>query len=283
MNACGRHWCASASTSPIQHKCGNSTVFCPPGSAAPTPVVSKGYYTTHAGLYEGKLSLHDPFNETMSAQLLCEPGHWCERGVKQQCQAGRFGWRHGEDRPACGGLCRAGYRCPGHPGPPSLTANPLECSEGLTTTHQNSNDHMVPKALVLASSFYCPEGTGQTPKRVSAGYYTVGGGQGNTTRTNQVRCEAGYWCSGGVKEPCPVGSFGRTRGLTSPRCSGFCPAGFACPEASVEPKLCSPGTYSAGVAKKCTLCPRASSGRDTDYSSNKRQQSCVDKRSCCGF
>jgi len=271
------HWCPKASTSPTANQCGNASVYCPPGASLPSPVIPKGYYTTHAAPYRGALSLHDPLNATMSAQLVCEPGHWCRGGVKRQCAAGRFGWRHGDGSAECGGLCRAGHRCPGHPGPPSLTATPLECSEGLAGA-------AVAAAQQLASStFFCPEGTGNEPNRVASGFYTVGGKEGNTTRTNEVKCEAGYWCSGGVKEPCPVGSFGRKRGLTSPRCSGFCPAGFACPEASVEPSRCLPGSYSTGIAKKCTRCPRGSGGRDTAYSSEKRQQACVDKRSCCGF
>ena len=255
-----------AHTDPRPFRCGNASVFCPTGSARPTAVVAMGFYTTHAsGLYEGALALADPRNETMSAQLLCEPGYWCRGGVKYQCPAGTFGWAHGDSDPGCGGPCAAGFRCPGHPGPPSTVANPLPCASGSLHAHQ-------------ASSFYCPAGTGNAPRRVDSGFYTVGGGRdGNTTRTNQVRCEQGWWCSGGVKQPCPAGSYGRARGLTTARCSGVCPKGFACPEASVLPTKCAPGTYSTGAAKRCTPCP----GNPTDY--RRDSQSCVDARSCCGF
>lgn len=90
-------------------------------------------------------------------------------------------------------------------------------------------------------SFFCPPGTTDIgPKRVRSGYYTVGGSgaPSNDTRTNEVKCEKGYWCAGGIKQPCPVGSYGRTKMLTSARCSGVCPAGFACPEATIEPIKC---------------------------------------------
>ena len=259
------HFCPrEGHTDPRPFRCGNATVFCPTGSVRPTPAVSRGFYTTHAGPYEGRLALLDPLNETMSAQLLCEPGFWCEGGRKFQCPAGRFGWAHGDGSPDCGGPCKAGFRCPGHPGPPSTAAAPLECASGSLHAHQ-------------PSSFFCPEGTGNSPRRVGSGFYTVGGGEGNTTRTAEVRCEAGWWCAGGVKAPCPAGTYGRTRGLTSPRCSGVCPKGFACPEASVLPTKCAPGTYSTGAAKRCTPCP-GGGGRG-----GFAQQSCVDSRSCCGF
>jgi len=263
------YWCPEASVNPRPYKCGNATVFCPAGSALPQPVVPEGFYTTHAGSpYQGAAALRDPHNTTCSAQLLCEPGYWCRDGIKYQCPAGRFGWARGSSSPDCGGICAAGYRCPGHPGTPSLTAKPLECA---------------PTDAADPSSYYCPAGSANAPKRATVGHYTVGGGEGNRTRTNQVLCEVGWWCRGGVKAPCPVGTYGRTRGLTTSRCSGVCPAGFACPEASVEPTRCQPGTYSTGAAKRCTHCPGGESEHATVYNPERKQQSCVNSRSCCGY
>ena len=43
-----------------------------------------------------------------------------------------------------------------------------------------------------------------------------------------------YYCIGGIKQPCPPGTFGATYGLHSKACSGPCRAGFTCPEASVH-------------------------------------------------
>jgi len=263
------YWCPEASVSPRPNKCGNATVFCPTGSALPQPVVPEGFYATHAGSpYQGAAALRDPHNTTCSAQLLCEPGYWCRDGIKYQCPAGRFGWARGSSSPDCGGICAAGYRCPGHPGTPSLTAKPLECA---------------PAEAADPSSYYCPAGSAHAPKQATAGHCTVGGGEGNRTRTNQVLCEVGWWCRGGVKAPCPVGTYGRTRGLTTSRCSGVCPAGFACPEASVEPTKCQPGSYSTGAAKRCTRCPGGDSEYATVYNPERKQQSCVNSRSCCGY
>jgi hypothetical protein len=266
------YWCPEQATSPTAHPCGNATVFCPAGSARPQPVVAEGFYATHAGSAYGggaaAAALRDPRNATCSAQLLCEPGFWCRGGVKYQCPAGRFGWARGSSSPACGGVCAAGYRCPSHPGAPSRSATPLECA---------------PRDAPDPSTYYCPAGTAHAALRAAAGAYTVGGAPGNRTRTNQVVCEAGWWCRGGTKEPCPAGTYGRTRGLATSRCSGVCPAGFACPAASAEPTPCKPGTYSTGAAKRCTSCPGGESEWATVYNPQRKQQSCVHSRSCCGY
>mmetsp|Transcript_2593 Transcript_2593/g.3535 ORF Transcript_2593/g.3535 Transcript_2593/m.3535 type:complete len:1916 (-) Transcript_2593:156-5903(-) len=248
------YYCPEASISPYQVPCGNSTVYCLPKAPLPTKVL-EGFYGTHATSYEGRRALQDPTNATLSAQLPCEPGYYCSGGIKQPCRAGLFGWTYGASSAQCGGLCSAGYRCP----MASVVAKPLECAASLQTKD--------------VSTVYCPPGTADTPRIVRSGYYSVGGGAFNTTRTNEVKCEAGWWCVGGVKQPCPAGSYGRTRGLSTNRCTAVCPAGFACPEATIEPVKCGRGTYSTGGARKCNACP----------GSSHHKQTCVNARSCCGY
>lgn len=96
-----------ATTVPDPLPCGNSTVYCQTGSFEPSPVLP-GYYTVHTGLYQGRLQLNDPLNHTMSAMMLCEPGHWCSDGIKHQCPAGRFGWSYGTSSSLCDGVCAPG-------------------------------------------------------------------------------------------------------------------------------------------------------------------------------
>lgn len=48
------------------------------------------------------------------------------------------------------------------------------------------------------------------------------------TRTTQTQCEPGHYCMGGSRLPCRAGTFGSTWGLSSPSCSGPCPAGYFC-------------------------------------------------------
>ena len=61
----------------------------------------------------------------------------------------------------------------------------------------------------------------------------------------------------GCKYPCPASTFGNTSGLTSPLCSGPCPLGHYCPEATVVPTPCPPGrhiTPIAGVGSALESC-----------------------------
>lgn len=63
------------------------------------------------------------------------------------------------------------------------------------------------------------------PVAVTSGYYSIGGGSDNTTRVAQLPCEPGWFCVAGRKYPCPAGTFGNAKKLTSRYCSGWCPAG----------------------------------------------------------
>ncbi|CAN0436771.1 unnamed protein product, partial [Hapterophycus canaliculatus] len=45
-------------------------------------------------------------------------------------------------------------------------------------------------------------------------------------RTAQAECEPGYYCEGGARLPCPIGTVGSSLGLASSSCSGPCPAGY---------------------------------------------------------
>ncbi len=76
----------------------------------------------------------------------------------------------------------------------------------------------------------------------------------NTTCTVELPCEPGYFCTGGIKQPCPpgneqrnlrrmilltlslLGTFGWRYGLQTAKCDGLCAAGYYCPSyLSVQP------------------------------------------------
>ncbi|CAN0073404.1 unnamed protein product, partial [Phaeothamnion confervicola] len=122
------------------------------------------------------------------------------------CPAGTSSWRYGLRAAAECWPCAPGFFCP----EASIEARKHPCGH---------------------AAVYCPGGTA-LPLPVMAGFYTVGGSNDGTTRTAQVRCERGYFCDGGIRYPCAPGRFGSSTGLTTPDCSGFCPAGFACPGAT---------------------------------------------------
>ena len=56
----------------------------------------------------------------------------------------------------------------------------------------------------------------------------------NSERSYQHICDLGHYCQGGIKRPCPAGTFGGELGLDSPLCSGPCEKGYFCPSASVS-------------------------------------------------
>ena len=49
------------------------------------------------------------------------------------------------------------------------------------------------------------------------------------TRYTQTLCEPGFYCSNGVKTPCPAGRYGATFGLSESFCTGSCAAGYVRP------------------------------------------------------
>ncbi|CAM9176752.1 unnamed protein product, partial [Choristocarpus tenellus] len=245
------YYCPEGSTSSTAHKCGGVGMYCPEGSGAPTAVL-EGFYGLHTGPEAGLKAALDTLNMTHSGQVLCEPGHYCNGGMKFQCDEGTFQWEYGilsQDQCL---PCKAGYFCPSYPADPSLNADENECG---------------------GEDFFCPtRSAGPTP--VDAGYFTVGG-VSNTTRVAQVICEPGHYCSGGLRYPCPGGRYGATRGLHESTCSGYCPKGMACPEGTTEPKACEEGTYAVGGAIECNVCP----GKVVEGAAPR----CRDSRRCCGY
>jgi hypothetical protein len=124
------------------------------------------------------------------------------------------------------------------------------------------------------SSVYCPNGS-SIPIQVTAGYYTQGGNDTtNRTRSEQIKCPTGYFCEEGKIYQCPPGRYGKTRGLTTEFCSGFCPAGFACPWNTSTPIQCKSGQYSQAGSITCTVCPQRPGW-------SIQEESCRDSRKCC--
>jgi hypothetical protein len=216
--------------------CGNVTVYCPPGSTAPTPVVL-GYYTAPAAPTSA--------TDVMAMAVECPAGYYCAGGVRTACPAGTY---QGGTRRAVLGDCRvctAGGFCP------PASAVPTPCG----------ND-----------SVYCPTGS-SAPSPAGPGYFTEGNLGGRVARS---ACDPGSYCPGdGAAYPCPAGTYGDTQGLTSATCSGrcgdgvLCPlqtstsAGLPCPAGSVctagLATACPSGTYnpSPGAANvsQCLACP----------------------------
>ncbi|KAF0738163.1 hypothetical protein Ae201684_006141 [Aphanomyces euteiches] len=201
----GGFFCPVASTNSSARACGGAHLYCPPGSPYPVPV-SSGYYSV-----DSTLGLNsDPTRR--DAQLPCEIGYYCVHGQRYPCPGGRYGSIARETNPLCTGLCRRGFYCP----PNSTSPTQILCG---------------------GSNLICRTGSA-APIQVSPGYYSGS----DTTRSDAVNretmrwfqrpCDPGFYCQNGVQYPCPAGTFGSTPQLTTPACSGLCPAGYVCPPSS---------------------------------------------------
>ena len=260
------YFCTAGSSSPKQNMCGGAHVYCLPGSTAPTSVTD-GFYSIFTGVDAGAQQLWDPLNRTASAELPCEPGYYCIKGVKYPCPPGTFGWQYGLTSPLCSGLCSAGYYCPSYlkpqtgaplhtiwPGKPHTSAAVLECGGG---------------------TFFCPRGA-IFPLKVGTGNFSVGGTDAmNNTRTGQKVCLPGTFCVEGIVSLCPQGHYGDKPGLAVATCSGWCPAGFKCPVGTAIPIACSGATYSVGSGWECIKCPQTVG---VEVNQNLK---CRNQRSCC--
>jgi len=206
---------------------------------------------------------------TASAELPCEPGYYCIKGIKYPCPPGTFGWQYGDATPSCGGLCAAGYYCPSYlppqegapshtvwPGKPHTSAAELKCG-GVT--------------------FFCPRGS-IVPLKVGAGNYTVGGtDRMNNTRTGQQVCKPGTFCKDGIVHLCPKGHYGAIPGGAVNTCDGWCPPGHMCPEGTAKPIPCTGTTYSVGSSWACSPCDSSKQTTTVQQKSLK----CHNQRSCC--
>ena len=237
------YYCPAGSTSATQNVCGGPGVYCPAGSGLAL-VPTTGYFA--AGSVSG--------NTKHTREEPCQPGEFCEAGIKQTCPAGQYSSAQGSTgcsdcdggrvggggdvSAQCAGPCPAGFAC------------------GIGTAAGGGS------ACTSASSF-CVEGT-QFPTTVPPGSFSVQDESGRSV--NMAPCTPGYACNGGVRAACAVGEFatggsgtctacpaGRYGGGASPdnTCSGPCTAGFVCPEGSSTP-----ANSPCGAAD--TFCPEGS-------------------------
>ena len=184
----------------------------------------------------------------------CEAGTYVDvagQATCKPCQGGYWGGAPSTQRGAiaktCSGPCEVGYFCPA----------------GKSTKATENACH--------SQSEFCPAGSAQ-PTKVSTGHYAVGAGGGEcgaspkSTCQTERRCEAGYYCSAGVRRECvgaavycpgggdaalqcPAGNYTTGTGALQTGCAR-CPPGSKCDGATAVP--CAAGTYALdGGATKC--------------------------------
>jgi hypothetical protein len=142
-------------------------------------------------------------------QKECEPGYYCQSGLRRACKPGTFGSVYRASDPDCSGLCKPGYFCP----IASSRENQMPCG---------------------AAHLICPIGS-PTPTIVPAGYYSNEDSR-EELRSYMKVCDPGYYCPGdGRRYLCPNGTYAAEPGSTTPQCQGLCNHGYYCTEGSTSP------------------------------------------------
>ena len=121
--------------------------------------------------------------------------------------------------PATGNACRpcsvygSNYTCSGGTSCPK--ASTVTCSAGYyLPANATSCSACGGNRVWCPGGTFTPSSSAQGRNSVSSGYYTTGGTI--TTRTGQAKCEAGYYCSGGVRYACSGSlQYQNTTGATS--------------------------------------------------------------------
>lgn len=217
--------------------CGGDNFYCPSGTVAPI-VVNSGFYTVDYD-YE-----------------ICPPGQWRNLTLPMVDFIDLGGYSAVTTitipKPLCR-LCPDGYY-KSLPGDDISFCLPCNITDSISSADRKT---------CLCTTVYQDQYTGYF--NITTGkchkerkleielYFDDREWSQNTsvTRFRQYPCEAGYFCSYGLRYKCPAGYFGSIDQETNPLCSGICKEGFFCPETSTTP-------YSKPCGAANLICPQGS-------------------------
>ena len=220
---------------PDPYPCGGDDLYCPMASGFPLRVDTGFYSIPEEATYQ----------KHRQNQTSCEPGWYCEAGVRKKCPAGRYGTIERLHNSNCTDECPVGHYCPeGSPDPIACPAGTYGAITGLSTADCTG---------LCRPGFYCHAGSimsNQTACR--AGIYgaeygltnsqcsptcELSGGPNSTSSQGSGRfcearhCEAGYYC---------------TQASSSPRNFACGNASYYCPPSSAQPIPADTGHYTIG-------------------------------------
>lgn len=78
-------------------------------------------------------------------------------------------------------------------------------------------------------NIFAPQGLMSSAHLLQLANHTISPPFPHPSCAHKATCPIGSYCKQGVALPCPVGTYGSSPGLSSPLCSGLCPAGRYCP------------------------------------------------------
>ena len=252
------------------HRCGAGDASCAAGATAPRRVLP-GYYS-RAGAMDAAQGGGKVGDATRRGeQLPCPPGHFCKRARKRRCAAGRWssgtvaGGARATNSSACEGACAPGYWCPSGSASPRERACPAgryaaiagsrsAACEGACAPGHFCAAASVSRTAALCSaadsSVYCPEGT-TAQQRAPEGWWTQTlplsrmaqiaemESRNASLRSTIERCDVGFWCSAGVRAPCPAGALCRCDVMWT---------SSSCPSPPPPPLLTPPPSFSLSAS-----------------------------------
>ncbi|XP_021231890.1 zonadhesin-like isoform X5 [Numida meleagris] len=253
------HYCPPGTKHAVQHKCAPGTWsnrtrlkseeecllcpagwFCVGGSQVPSGMCSSGHYCPQgtwrgtqypcpAGTYGTRLG-----NSRVEDCTACPAGAFCPSGTSKPvlCPVGTYRVEHGAKVAADCVPCPGGYYCPdlGTVTPRTCGAGNfsdqgwascLPCSVGHYCASEHTSQEVMLLAMVCPAGLRCPEGQAVIPEAIANA------------------CPRGYYCpqgdTGSDAKPCPNGTYGKQKGLSSAEECSQCPAGKYCYRAGSEP------------------------------------------------
>ncbi|CAM9824345.1 unnamed protein product [Bubo scandiacus] len=253
------HYCPAGTKHPRQHKCAPGTWsnrtgltsaeecfpcpagwFCVGGARIPTGMCSSGHYcpqgTQRGTQYPCPAGTHSTRlgNGRVADCAACPAGAFCASGTSKPvlCPVGTYRMEHGATVAADCTPCPGGYYCPqlGTVTPRTCGAGNfsdqgsvscLPCLVGHYCASEHTSQEVMLLAMICPAGLLCPEGQAVVPD----------------ASTNA--CPRGYYCPQGYNglhaKPCPNGTYGEQRGLSSAAECLPCPAGKYCYRPGIEP------------------------------------------------
>lgn len=231
------YFCPPGSTRSTQKECGGADKYCPEGMGAPLDV-HIGHYTSIDGTLEDIMS-------TTTTNNQCPPGMYRSTSVNDYMDVltGRspVSVSYGDAKyplAQCA-LCPLGSFKPGPGDDPAL------CVLCPVFTTRSSADRRSCDCFRLAGGL--PYDATTLKLRFDAAKFScdpipiasvqpaaIEANASIFTRFRQFPCERGFYCSLGVRYPCPGGRFGSNDMEINAQCTGTCASGFYCPLASTN-------------------------------------------------
>jgi hypothetical protein len=252
------YYCPTGSSSKNEHACGGPEVYCPVGSPEPLHVGEGNYSSVDIDEYENEDGTLVPASTNMAStvaadarasQRICEPGYFCEGGVRRPCPAGHYGSDRGLSARTCNGKCPPGMWCAERSTAALPTRNGSYCATGGCTTEEGDGP--------CEPGYYCPRGSSSSTQRPCCDarrddftglWYTFNGrgfGTSNDVDVILLVDNEAEWGHSYHPPPGEVYDYDGFHQHAPARLARTCETLF-CPRGSAAPRNVSEGYYSVG-------------------------------------